>query len=115
MKTLLSLLVVAGLATPFAAFADEWKGATLIDKSCGAKFASNPEKHPTDCLKKCAKKGAELGILTSDGTWLKLDKAGVKQAQNVIKHAKSDASVRVDVTGDKSGDTVKVKSLKLAS
>ncbi|HET9598226.1 MAG TPA: hypothetical protein VFP65_21745 [Anaeromyxobacteraceae bacterium] len=114
MRTLLSLLIVFGLATPVAAFAEDWKGVTLIDKACGAKFAANPEKHPADCLKKCAKKGEALGFLTSDGTWLKLDKNGVKQAQNAIKHAKSD-SIRVDVTGDKSGDTVKVKSLKLAS
>jgi hypothetical protein len=114
MRTLLSLLVAIGLVMPVAALADEWKGVTLIDKACGAKFASNPDQHPTDCLKKCAKKG-EIGFLTSDGTWLKLDKTGAKQAHNIINKAKSAADVHVDVTGDKSGDLVKVKSLKLAS
>jgi hypothetical protein len=113
MKKLLAAVVALGLATPLAALAETWKGVTLIDQSCGAKFKANPDNHPVECLKKCAGKSG-LGIITSDGTWLKLDEAGNKQAIAALDKTKKKDHVRADVTGEKSGETVKVESLTLA-
>jgi hypothetical protein len=115
MRKLLSALVVMGLALPVAASAETWSNVTLIDEGCGSKkFASNPADHPTECLKKCAKKG-ELAVMTSNGKLLKLDKKGNVQAQKAIANVKAEKDVRVNVTGAKQGDTIKVKSLELAS
>ncbi|HEX9290234.1 MAG TPA: hypothetical protein VF904_11985 [Anaeromyxobacteraceae bacterium] len=112
MKKLLAAVIVLGLATPLAAFAETWKGVTLIDRSCGAKFKANPDNHPAECLKKCAK-ASGLGIITSEGTWLKLDEAGNKQAIAALDKSTKKDHIRFDVTGEKSGETVKVESLKV--
>jgi hypothetical protein len=109
MKKLLATLIVA---MPLAAMAETWSDVPLIDQMCGKKFASNPDNHPTECLKKCASHG--LGIMSSDGSWLKLDDAGNKKAQAALKNVKQKDHVRVNVTGEKSGDEVKVASLELA-
>ena len=112
MKKLLSAVVVIGLVLPAAAFAESWDNVPLIDKSCGAKFKANPDEHPTACLKKCAK-GGELGIITSDGTWLKLDKGGVEKAVAALDKTEKKDHIRANVTGDKKGDVIHVKDLKL--
>jgi hypothetical protein len=112
MKTLFAALVAVVIALPVAARAETWKGVTLIDQTCGAKFKANPDSHPTECLKKCAK-GGGLGIITSDGTWLKLDDSGNKQAIAALDKAKKKDHIRADVTGEKTGETLKVESLKL--
>ncbi|HEX7487271.1 MAG TPA: hypothetical protein VF400_09855 [Anaeromyxobacteraceae bacterium] len=111
MKKLLSMLVVVALAMPIATLAETWEKVTLIDQSCAAKFKANPDEHTTACAKKCAKNG--LGMLTPDGAWLKLDAAGNKQAIAALNKTDKKDHVRATVTGEKSGDTVKVESLKL--
>lgn len=112
MKKLLSAVVVIGLSMPVVALAESWDNVPLIDKSCGAKFKANPDEHPAACLKKCAK-GGEVGIITSDGTWLKLDKAGVQKAVAAIDKTEKKDHIRANVTGDKNGDVIAVKDLKL--
>ena len=112
MRKILSALVAIALALPLAASAETWNNVALIDKGCGAKFAGKLDEHPTECLKKCAGKGA-LGVMTSDGTWLKLDEAGNKKAVAAVNATQKKDHVRVNVTGDKEGDTIKVASLKL--
>jgi hypothetical protein len=112
MKKLLSVVVVIGLAMPFAALAERWENVPLVDKACGEKFKGHPDDHPAACLKKCATKG--LGIMTSDGNWLKLDAAGNKQAVAALDKAEKKDHIRVNVNGEKQGDTIKVASLKLA-
>lgn len=111
-KLLLSSLAVLALALPVAALAESWNDVTLIDQMCGAKFKANPDEHPVTCLKKCAKGG--LGIITSDGTWLKLDPAGNKQAIAALDKTSKKDHIRVNVTGEKKGDMVQVATLALA-
>jgi Tfp pilus assembly ATPase PilU len=112
MKKLVSALVVLGLAMPLAAMAETWENVSLADKACAEKFKGHMDDHPKACAEKCSKNG--LGIVTQDGTFLKLDKAGNKQAQAALKESDQKDHVRVNVTGDKKGDTVHVTSLKLA-
>jgi len=111
-KKLLSALVVLGLAMPLAAMAETWENVSLADKACAAKFQGHVDDHPKACAEKCAKNG--LGIVTQDGTWLKLDAKGNKQAQAALKETDQKDHIRVNVTGDKKGDTIHVQSLKLA-
>ncbi len=112
MKKLFSLAALVALLAPAAVLADSWDNASLIDQMCLSKVKGKPDSHPTSCLLKCASSG--YGILTSDGTWLKLDDAGNAKALAALKQTKKKDHVRVDVTGDKKGDVIQVASLKIA-
>jgi hypothetical protein len=112
MKKLVSALVVLGLAMPLAALAETWENVSLADKKCAEKFKGHVDDHPKACAEKCAKTG--LGIITPDGQWMKLDAAGNKQAAAALKKTDQKDHIRVNVSGDKKGDTIKVKSLELA-
>ena len=112
MKKLLSALVVLGLAMPLAGLAETWENVSLADKACAEKFKGHVDDHPKACAEKCAKNG--LGIITQEGKWMKLDAAGNKQAAAALKATEQKDHVRVNVKGDKEGDTIKVQSHKLA-
>lgn len=114
MRKLLSALVALALSVPVAALAETWDKVSLIDQMCAQKekIKASPDSHPTACLIKCSKSG--YGIMTSEGSYLKLDEAGNKEALTALKATKKEDHIRVNVTGDKSGDTIKVASLTLA-
>jgi hypothetical protein len=111
MKKLLSALVVVGLAMPVAALAETWENVSLADQKCAEKFKGHVDDHPAACAKKCAKNG--LGMVTSSGEWLKLDEHGNKLALAALEKSEKKDHVRANVTGEKKGETVHVKSLKL--
>jgi len=104
-------VIVAALAFAVPALAEEWKNVPLVDKMCLAKVKANTDKHPTSCLIECADSG--YGILIADGTWLKLDKAGNDQALAALKATDKKNHIRVDVTGERTGDTIKVTALTI--
>ncbi len=112
MRKLFSALVVLGMAMPLVAAAETWENVSLADKACSEKFKGKLDEHPKACAEKCAKNG--LGIITQEGKFLKLDEAGNKQAISALKSSDQKDHVRVDVTGEQEGETVKVKSLKMA-
>jgi len=112
MKKLLSAALLAIAATPLAALAESWTNAPLVDQMCSQQVKDSPDSHTTACLIKCAKSG--YGIFTPDGAYLKLDGKGNKQALEALKATRKKDHVRVDVTGEKSGDRIQVASLKLA-
>ncbi len=105
------LLILLGLTVPALVRAETWKSVPLIDTMCLTKVKANPDKHPTECLIQCSKSG--YGILTSDGTYLKFDEAGNRQALDALKKTKKKDSIRVTVTGDRQGDTIKVASVAI--
>ncbi len=53
------------------------------------------------------------GVFTADGKYLKLDAAGDEKALAAIKASKKKDNFKVRVTGDVSGDSIKVTDLKL--
>ena len=67
-------------------FAETWKNVPLIDAMCACEVKANPDAHTAECALSCGSSG--MGILTSDGTFLKLDDAGTKQALAAIKASK---------------------------
>ena len=88
----------------------------LIDDHCAANFTSkdNPEKaaasHKAACALKCAKDG-DLLVLTGKKQ-LKLDKHGKELAMAYL--AKPDASTHVTITGEATGDEIKVTDIEAA-
>ncbi len=112
MKTFAKALVVLVLTMPALALAGSWEKVSLIDHMCLEKMGKTPDNHPTSCLLKCA--GSGYGILTSNGKWLALDKAGNEKALSALKATKKKDHIRVNVTGEQSGDTIAVSSLALS-
>lgn len=94
-----------------ALFAAEqtWENVPVVDTMCLSKVKENPDKHTTKCLVKCA----DMGILTSDGTYLKFDDASNKKALEILEKTDKKDSIRADVTGVLNGDTVTITTITL--
>ncbi len=117
-----SALLAAGAA---AASAAQVKGV-LIDEMCSSKaevrIVSGPrleggmvvaEAHTRECalMPACQKSG--YGVFTYDNKFLKFDEAGSRKALAALKASKKEDDLKVEVTGEIQGDTIKVASLKL--
>ena len=107
----LAPLVILLLATAVFAGEDTWKGVPLIDTMCSAKVKDKPDSHTVSCAIACTKGG--FGIVASDGSYLKFDEAGNKQALAALKSTKKTDHIRATVVGERDGDTIKVKSLSI--
>jgi hypothetical protein len=106
-RNLIRASLVAGFAlTASAASIDGY----LVDKMCSKK---DPKTHERECAlsSSCAKSG--FVVVTSDGKLISLDDKGNQQAIKALKASKKKDDLRVTVTGDVSGDSIKVASLKL--
>jgi hypothetical protein len=115
-------LIAAGAAVASAAQVQ----GILIDQMCSSKaevrIVSGPrleggmivaEAHTRECalMPACQKSG--YGIFTYDNKFLKFDEAGSRKALAAIKASKKEDDLKVEVTGEIQGDTIKVASLKL--
>ncbi len=109
-KAALSLITLA-LVLPLSAAAETWKDVAVVDTMCSAKAKASPDEHTTKCVLACAKSG--FGILTADGSFLKFDPTGNEKALAALKQTKKTDHLRVTVTGEREGDTLKVHSLSL--
>ncbi len=106
-----TLLIAGALAfLPLAAFADTWKDAHFVDAGCQAKLKGDTDKHTRECALKCSDTG--FGIVL-DGNFVKFDDAGNKMATEQLQKMKKADHIRATVTGDRNGDTIQVKKLKL--
>ena len=56
---------------------------------------------------------SRFGILTSDGTFLMLDKDGSQKALDALKATSKKDHLRATVTGELDGKTIKVSSIML--
>ena len=98
------------LVLPLTATAATWENAPLVDHMCVDKVKASPDDHKTSCLIQCA--GSGYGIL-ENGKWLKFDKAGNDMALAALKATSKKDHVRVNVSGDLSGDTIHVAKLTI--
>jgi hypothetical protein len=115
--------LVAGCVA--VASAAEVKGI-LMDEMCSSKaevrIVSGPrleggmivaEAHTRECalMPACQKSG--YGVFTYDQKFLKFDAAGSRKALAALKASKKEDDLKVEVTGEITGDTIKVATLKL--
>ncbi len=114
---------LAGLAA--TASAAQVQGI-LIDQMCSSKaevrVVAGPrleggmivaEAHTRECalMPACEKSG--YGVFTNDNKYLKFDPAGSRKALSALKASNKEDDLKVEVTGEIQGDTIKVTSLKL--
>jgi len=112
MRKLALFIVLLGLAAvPALGTVETYKDVAVVDVNCSKKAAADPDSHTRECALKCAASG--FGIVTGGQQFLKFDAAGNKQVTEVLKASTKKDHLRVDVTGDVQGDTLKVTSLKL--
>lgn len=111
------------------ASAAEIKGI-LLDKDCSSKVEETittgapdgpsieggmlaAEAHTRECLRAPACEKSGYGVYTSDQKFLQFDAAGNRKAVEALKLSKRETDIRVQVTGEIQGDTIKVATLKL--
>ena len=112
MRKLASLVLVLGMyALPSLAAAETYKDVAVVDVNCSKKVAADPDSHTRACALKCAASG--FGIVTADKQFLKLDADGNAKITEALKASDKKDHLRVDVSGDVQGDTLKVTSIKL--
>ncbi len=107
-------IVLAGLLflAPAPALAATWSGVPLVDRKCEPTVEKNPDAHTTACLLQCA--GSGYGIL-SDGKFIHLDRAGNDMAVSALKATSQKDHIRVNVTGERKGEVIHVRSLTLST
>jgi hypothetical protein len=114
-----TLVLWSALAVLFAGAlpAADFDGV-LMDKMCSMKALQEGGQkaaamHKRDCalMGDCVKSG--YGVITADNKFLAFDAEGNKRAERALKGSKKTDNLRVHVSGEQSGDTIQVKSLKL--
>ena len=112
MRKAVSFLVLLGLAAmPAWAAVETYKDVSVVDVNCSTKVAADPDSHTRACALKCAASG--FGIVTKDKQFLKFDAEGNAKIADALKASEKKDHLRVDVSGDVQGDTLKVTSIKL--
>ena len=126
MSVSLFLCVPALLAGAAAVASAAQVQGILIDEMCSSKaevrIVSGPrleggmivaEAHTRECalMPACQKSG--YGVFTYDNKFLKFDEAGSRKALTAIRASKKEDDLKVEVTGEIQGNTIKVASLKL--
>lgn len=90
-----------------AAFGESWTG-TIVDTNCKTKDLAS---HAKGCLMGCAKSG--LGIVLSDGKFVKFDEEGNVKALAALKASSKDKDLKGKVTGTLDGDVLKVATVEI--
>jgi len=110
-KILTSLLAFGLLAAPALAQTKTFDDVAIVDVACSKKVAADPNSHTRECALMCEKSG--FAIVTSDKQVLKLDANGNAKVAEALKASDKVDHLRVNVSGDVQGDTLKVTSVKL--
>jgi hypothetical protein len=111
MKIVASLLMAGLMATPALAATKTFNDVSVIDVACSKKVAANADAHTRQCALACEKSG--FGVLTPDNKFLKFDADGNTKMVEALKGSDKTDHLRVNVSGDVDGDTIKVTSVKL--
>jgi hypothetical protein len=112
MKKLVSVVVLLGVwALPALGATASYQNVPLLDVGCSKKAAANPDAHTRDCALMCSKSG--YGVVTKDQHFLKFDASGNEKILSELKASSKKDHLRVNVTGDVEGDTLKVSSVTL--
>jgi hypothetical protein len=106
------LLAIGLLASPALAATKTFKNVSIMDVDCSTSDAvKTADTHTRECALKCQDSG--FGIVTADKKFIKFDADGNAQLLKQLKASSKADHLRVNVTGDVQGDTLKVEKVKL--
>lgn len=100
-------IFVSTILMATAMFAESWTG-TIVDTNCKTKDLAS---HTKQCVMGCAKSG--LGIVLSDGKFVKFDEAGNAKALEVLKASSKEKDLKAKVSGKLEGEVLKVASIEM--
>ena len=107
----LAVVMFALCAIPALAATATYDNVPVLDVTCSRKAAANPDAHTRACALTCASSG--FGIVTNDHKFIKFDEAGNAKIVKELKASGEKDHLRVNVTGDVQGSTMKVSSITL--
>jgi hypothetical protein len=112
MKIFASLLALGLMATPALAATKTFNDVSVVDVACSKRqAATDADAHTRECALACEKSG--FGVVTADKKFLKFNAEGNTKMLEALKASDKTDHLRVDVSGDVDGDTIKVTSVKL--
>ena len=111
MRKAMTLMLLSIFTLPAFCADQVFNNAPILDVMCSKKMAANPDAHTKECALEC--KGGGFGIVTNDHKFLKFDSLGNQKILSELKTSNKQDHLRVDVSGEVQGDTLKVKSIKL--
>ncbi len=111
MKVLVSLLALGLMAAPALAATQTFNDVSVVDVACSKKAAADADSHTRECALGCKESG--FGIVTADKKFLKFDADGNAKILEQLNGSSKADHMRVNVSGDVQGDTIKVTSVKL--
>jgi hypothetical protein len=90
---------------------------TLVDRHCAARIAKGgqpaAQSHTLECALMPDCVAAGYAVYTTEGKLFILDSAGNKTAEAALRASQKKNDLRVQVSGQVSGDSIKVATLKL--
>ena len=119
MKAFARFLTIVGLVGSLACLASaaEVQGV-LLDRMCSAKIVAAKDQkaaqgHTRECslMGDCVKAG--YGVFTADGKFIVFDPAGNQKAKKALSASSKQDDIKVQVTGELSGDSMKVAAIKI--
>ena len=110
-QSVLFLMLFGLSAIPAFTAIETYKDVPVVDVNCSKKVAADPDSHTRACALKCESSG--YGVVTKDQQFLKFDAVGNAKVAEALKASDKKDHLRVNVTGDAQGDTLKVTSIKL--
>lgn len=111
-SALTGVLFVAAMAAPLFADVKTVKGE-IVDVQCQAKKAENHGADHEACAKRCAEKGAKMGILADDGVYTITGDYADNSNKKLIEFVAKKVEATGEVTEQDGQKTIKVASMKL--
>jgi hypothetical protein len=102
------------MAAPLVADSKTIKGE-VVDVQCQAKKAENHGADHEGCAKKCAEKGAKMGILTDDGVYTITGDYAADNNKKLLEFVAKTVEATGEVTEKDGQKTIKVASMKAAN
>ena len=113
-RGLTRLFLLTALAAVLSAAEVE---GVLMDKMCSMKAVKDGQKAATMHTRQCAMmpdcERSGYGVFTADNKYLVFDSSGNEQAAAALKSSKKKDNLKVKVSGEVTGDTIKVANLTL--
>lgn len=111
LASLAAVAMVAALGASLRAEAKTVKGE-LIDVKCQTKKAENVGTAHADCALSCAKRGATMGIMTSDGVYTITGDYTADNNKKLLDYIAKNVEATGEVSMKDGAKTIEVTSLK---
>jgi hypothetical protein len=107
-------LFVLAMATPLAADVKTITGE-IVDVQCQAKKAENHGDDHASCAKRCAERGAKMGILTGDGVYTITGEYAADNNKKLLEFVAKKVEAKGEVTEADGQKTINVSAMKAAN